>query len=1244
MRQASWPSLQTSIGRKLPKFCSHLALSLFTLLLIPSALLAQITAGSLSGTVRDITGAVIPKASVTLTNQATKDARSTSSNGAGYFSFAAVQAGQYSLTVRAEGFESLKQTGITLNSGDTREVTGIQLKVGSATQTVSVAADGDQIINTDSGTHSNVLGTQDLQKLSLESRNISELLKVLPGVTAVANGTSGGSSVDFSAVGPTGSTAGVGYSPSGAPYRGGTSFLLDGANIIDPGCNCWSIAVPNPDMTSEVKVEQAFGADMPNGPVVINTTSKSGAAAFHGQAYFYARNQVLNSNTWLNNHQNAARQPGQYYYPGGNIGGPVFIPHTRIGKSRNLFFWFGYEYYKQTLPAGTPLESYIPSAGMMAGNFTSTGTGNSALCPNGFTAGATNWCGDPTGSRDQNGALITNAAKVPVDTGAAALMKMFPAANADPSKTPGAYNYYLPYSNVQNGYVLRGRIDYNINANNKVYATFQQGASTLTNVAHVWWNPSNAVAYPGGAITQPTTSRVATFNMVNVLTPSLTNEFVFAWGWANGPYKPGDLSKIYNSTLGFNYGTVYNTASPVAPSINSAGAQTFPDISQPAFYNKDGIYVSKKAIPSFAENLTKVWKTHTFKFGAFTELVGNEQGTWAYPNGQLNFGNQAYSNNVTGSKITSDTLIGATNPTANLVMGIASSFSQNSNAPVQDMAYRTTSAYLLDNWQVIRHLTVNIGVRWDHVGRWYDRQGVGLAVWMPALYASDVALNQTSKSMVVQYPGIRWRGIDPGIPNSGSPTRLAFTTPRFGFSYDLKGDGQTVVRGGWGQYTWNDQFNDYGGALSTSQNMQTYSSPGSQAITLSQIALQTPSGNNMPAGSVTAADYNDYLVPRTSAWNLTIDRKLPFKSMLEIGYVGSSSKHLLMGGQSDGSGLGGAQFSNVNKIARGGLFKADPITGAAAPSNPDNTGTYNINDYYPYSGCTASGSCYGYGSNTVTVHEHVGDSNYHGVQIIWTKSQGKLSYNLSYTWSKSLGMIGSTLDAFNAHGNYGILSIDRPHVVNTTYSYAFGDLYKGQRKIVGEVVNGWNISGVTTFQSGGNLQAGYMQNLGLYIQDTKTSLPMTSKRYFGTDANSILPINTCNPKSGLKDRQKLNLSCFTAPTFGNQGYRQIHPYLSGPIYTDSDLTIYKTFPIVGSQNVEFRASAFDFLNHSLWGFSGNNLLALKYKTADGGQSFTTDAATLGLSSTNLWGVMDQKSPYSGAGYARIIEFSLKYNF
>ncbi|GGH06127.1 carboxypeptidase-like regulatory domain-containing protein [Silvibacterium dinghuense] len=1211
--------------------------------------LAQITAGSLSGTVRDASGAVIPDAQVTLQNDTSGDVRSTVSNSAGYFTFAAVPSGGYTVIISAKGFAPYKQTGITMNSGDTREVAGIALSVGSQSTTVTVSSDAAQIVPTDSGERSSVLNSKDLEKLSLEGRNISELLKVLPGVTAVPNGVSGGSSVDFSAEAPTGSTVGVGYSPSGAPYRGGTSFFLDGANIIDPGCACYSIAVPNPDMTAEVKVQSSFAADVPNGPVVINTTSKAGGSQFHGEGYFYARNQALNSNTWLNNYQGTAKEDGEYYYPGGNIGGPVRIPGTDFNKNNKLLWWFGYEYYKQTLPAASPLESYVPSAGMEAGNFTSSGSGNSALCPSGFSANATNWCNDLTGAVAPDGTAITGGV-IPsqyLDSGAAALMKMFPAANANPSSTPGGYNYVQNISSNQNGYVWRARGDYNINQNNKIYGTYQTGTTTYVTLGQLYYNPAYTIAYPGGEMTQPSTSRVVTLNWVSILSPTLTNEFVFGWGYFNGATKAADLPAIYKSALGYSYGTVFNTASEVAPSIIAPGAQTFPNITQPALFGANNDYPSKKQIPSFADNVTKVWRSHTFKAGVFTELAGNQQGTWAFANGELGFASQPLPNAVTGTKVASGTQIGSYNPTANLVMGIADSFTQSNSLPVQDMAYRTTSAYLLDNWQYNPRLTVNVGVRFDHIGRWYDRQGTGLAVWLPQLYTSDVAANKAAGSMVYEYPGVRWRGIDPGIPNGGSPTRLAYTSPRLGFSYDAQGNGDTIIRGGWGMFAWNDQFNDYSGALSTSQNMQTYTSTSGQAITLSQIADQSTSGYSSPAGSISAADYNDYQIPTTYAWNLTVDRKLPFSSLLEVAYVGNSTHHLLMSGESDGSGIGGTEFSNQNKIAVGGLYAADPVTGAAAPSDPDNTSTYTLADYYPYSGCTSTGACYGYGTNAVTVREHTGYSNYHGLQISWMKQAGHFSYNFNYTWSKSLGIIGSTLDAFNVHGNYGILAIDRSQVFNSSYAYSIGDVYHGDMKVVGQVVNGWTISGITTFQSGGNLQSNSSQNMGLSIEKQDASgnnvEAITSRTYYGTDANEIMPITTCNPKSNLASHQLVNLGCFSAPSLGQLGERQLHPYLSGPIYTDSDLTLYKTFPITGRQNVQFRASAFDFMNHSLWGLSGTNLITLKYGTQDGAKSFYTNNSLLGIAE-NTWGVQNQKTPYSGAAYARIFELSLKYNF
>ncbi len=1230
------------------KLCAFLVLSL--LCLAPAAR-AQFITGSLSGTVRDTTGAVVPKANVTLTNEATNDARTTVSNGDGYFSFAAVPAGTYSITVSAPGFQAWKVIDVQMNSGDIRTVPDIPLKVGAATQTISVTASPAEIVPIDSGVRSDVISSKDLERLSLEGRDVSEVLKLLPGssVAAVDAGSGGGTYLDFSTVASVGSGVGNGISTSGAPYRGGSGYLFDGVNIIDVGCNCYSIATPNPDMVSEVKIDQMFGADEPNGPVVVSVTSKSGGDKFHGEAYFYARNQVLNSNTWLNDYNKSPKQSGAWYYPGGNIGGPIPIPHYK-GK---LFFWAGYEYYHQLLPSSTPFESYIPSAGMMSGNFTSSGSGNSALCPSGFVAGGTNWCGDPTGSLDANGNTV-NPAALPVDPGAKALMKMFPAANANPTTTPGGYNYVFPYSNPQNGYIWRGRVDYAINENNKVFVTFQQGHTVFQTLGHLYWNPSYDIPYPGGGLNEPNTSRTMTVNFVSVIRPTLTNEFVFGWGWANGPTTPSDLSAIYKSTLGYPYQTIWNSASLVAPSVDANyTAKTFPDISQPALFDSAGVFPLLKASPSFADNVTKVWKTHTIKAGAFTELVGNDGGSWEYPNGQFSFGNAPETNKVTGSKVSPTTLIGTTNPTANLVMGIANYFSQNSYENIQDLASRTISAYVMDNWKFNRRLTVNVGVRWDHVGRWYDRQGVGSAVWYPQLFAQDVATNQAAKSQVVQYPGVRWKAIDSGIPNGGSPTRLAWTLPRIGFAYDLQGSGKTVIRGGWGEYVWNDIV---GGALTTSQDVQTYNSPGSQDITLSQVPLQTPSGNNTPAGSISAMAYNDYQDPLTYAWNLTADRQLPWQTMLEVAYVGNSTHHMLMDEGTDAVGIGGSEFVNQNKIPLGGLFQPDPVTGVPAPADPENNSTFNVEDYYPYSGCVAGGGCYGYGTNSISVGSHIGIANYNGLQVAWLKQRGRASWDFNYTWSKALGVISSTYDAFNMRGNYGVLNIDRPQVFNASYAYSFGTVYHGGEKLISGAANGWNVSGTTTIQEGGNLQGG---NLGLSIQqpipgNTSQYESLTTRTYFGTDADSILPITTCSPKSHLQSHQLMNLSCFAVPTVGTQGDRQIHPYLTGPVYDDSDLTVYKTFNVTERQNVQIRAAAFDFMNHSLWGSTGGNLLSLYYSTPDGGHTFkpnTNVYSSDGVSLTgtcgagsNVWGCENQKSPFSGAGYARIFELSVKYNF
>jgi len=1237
--------------------------------------------GTIVGNVYDKTGAVVPNATVTLVNQASLDTRSTVSNGDGAFAFGTVVAGTYTVKVELKGFKTWIQTDLDLRATDKRAVNAT-LEVGQAAETVTVEARTD-ITPVDSGARSLDLSAVDYQRLPMITRNASELLRTLPGVITIGNGVTNGasSSMDFSGVGAAGSSVGNGISAGGAPYRGGTQLEMDGENILDEGCDCTSIAVPNPDFVQEVKVQtSAFTADSTKGPVVINFLTKSGGAQLHGSGYLNVRNAIFNSNSWQANDAGHAKVTGDhYYYPGGTVGGPV------PGFKKKLFLWGGYEHYYQLSTGGTNLTSFIPTADMLGGNFGPT-TANNALCQamRGVNADSTatnaagTFCssihqlsntgtgGSFNGSYDQTGAAIAGTT-VTVDPGATALWKLMPAANITPSAAFGFANFFFPVPALHNGYVYRARGDYAFDQSNKLFITWQYGSDSQPSDgdSHMWWLPGNSVPFPGGGLTNPTKTKNITGSFLHVFSPTVTNEITGYWTYYNSPQSPANFNAVtrgadgypgvttcpgggtncYNPLFSGKKNAAGNYNGLMVPGWNSAGNFTFPDFSQwDVFSQTGGSYYIKKENPAFGDNFTKVLGNHTIKAGMYYEMTGNNQGNFNPYNGGFSFGTNSYVD-ATGTGL----LHGTNNPTANFMMGIASNYNETNYLPLNDQAYKTSAAYVMDSWKFNKRLTWDLGLRFEHITHWYDRAGFGNAVWLPGRVASDVAAGKG-------YPGIYWHAIDPGLSLQGAPTRLAFVEPRVGMALDVFGTGKTVVRGGYGMYRFNDQVNDYGGPLGLAQQMITSTLPNNQTVLFSetQNAPKPSSAYSYPSNAGYILDPLDSEVPYTKNWNLSIDQRTPWNTLLEVAYEGSSSGSLFFGGQTGGGGnLGGGDLINANKVPLGAYFQPDPVSGLMAANLENISGcAYGTAasvcqaDYHPFGKY--------YGTNSINVETHKGYSNYNALAVIWTKQTGHLTFNTSLLWSKALGFGNGNVNPFNVHDNISILNIDRPYVWNSTYAYEFGKAYKGDNKIMGGVVNGWTISGFTTWQKGANLQAQTSQNLGMgfnFVDAEGNNISGISQRtFYGTDAAiNVQPIETCSPTSGLASKQIVKLSCFAPPggmsavptgtsmaAFGPTTL----PYMHMANYFSSDLAIFKSFHITERQAVEFRFSATNWLNHPLIGFSNNQPVTLHYSTTVGGTSWTATPQTPAAQ----WGIQNTKYEPLSQNAGRTVQLGLKYTF
>ena len=500
---------------------------LFCLLVLLSAIIAftqlpafaQFASGSIGATVTDAAGGVIPGAKVVLKNEDSGVTRNTVTNSAGYFDFPSILPGTYSVTITSKGLRTIEQTGIILTQGSTLRLPTMVLQVQSLTQEVEVVGAGEVPVPVDSGQSSQTLNKSMVENISLSGRDAAELIKIMPGTTVVSGLNQSmwgqGSTPTQSNNGPIGN-----FSVQGNPLYGGMTMTSDGANLLDPGNQGTQTANINQNQVQEVSVlTNAFGAEFAKGPVTFQAIGKSGGSHFHGQAYFYARNGVFNSNGWYNNSQSVAPPSNSFYYPGGDFGGPVIIPGTHFNKNHDkLFFYGAYEYMIQH-PAGGLRQYFVPTSQMLAGNFspaylTSLGSAfnsgvyldspqlNSALFPNGMI---------PASQIDPNSMKILN---------------LMPQPNMNPVTSPTGLNYQTFLSPPVNRWELRLRGDYNISNSTKLFFSWNRQIEHDPNPISIWWNLNGSLPYPSSQNANED-SNVYSANLVHVFSPTLTNEFVY---------------------------------------------------------------------------------------------------------------------------------------------------------------------------------------------------------------------------------------------------------------------------------------------------------------------------------------------------------------------------------------------------------------------------------------------------------------------------------------------------------------------------------------------------------------------------------------------------------------------------------------------------------------------------------------------------------------------------------------------
>jgi hypothetical protein len=1139
--------------------------------------------GSITGTVKDASGAAITGASVVVTSPERGIARQMATNSTGEYNQSGLPSGSYDIIVTATGFKKYQAKNVKLDVAEKARV-DVTLEVGAANTEIVVEGSNVAQVETQSSELAGTVTGKEITQLELNGRNFTSLVTLVPGV-------SNQTGMDEPSVGINGS---VSFSMNGGRTEY-NNWELDGGDNMDNGSNGTLNVYPSLDAISEFKVLTSnYGAQYGrNGSGTVEVETKGGTKAFHGDAYEFVRNDAFNAQNYFNSVAaggTGVTPPYKKNDFGYTLGGPVYIPGVYNQKKEKTFFFWSEEWRRERVPA--TFNSPVPYSAERTGNFndlcpaagTEFARSSDPSLPSGFAVDPdcpASAAGPNNGNYNVPTFVGFAGNQVTVDPAGAALLPLIPVATAD---VPGAaifnQNTTLPTSWREELF----RVDHNLSEHNRVTFRYIHDSWNTIDSPTIWTGssfPTVQTAFNGPGI-----SLVA--RLTSSVSPTLLNEFVASYTTDHISFKS---QGAWQRPAGLGIGSIYNNGfGGKLPAISLSGGVAYGG----GFYEDpngvwpEGAYNSNPTY-TYRDNLTKIVGRHNLQFGAYLVAAQKNELSSLQVNGSLTYD--------IGSPVSTG------NAFADLLIGNVASFSQGSNQVKFYNRYKILEPYFQDDWRFTDHLTLNLGLRVSLEGTYRDRYSHAYN-WDPALYNAanapiidaDGSITGTAGALVPgvgnQFDGLVQCGVS-GVPVGCSKGHLFNPAPRIGFAWDPKGNGKMAIRGGYGIF-----FEHANGNEANTEGMEGQSSPLLQSSSQVNIVGYSNIGASTNAAAPSfplsfLSIPNKVIWPYMQQWHFDVQHELPGHSLVTVAYVGSKGTHLgrqrdlnqlyptpasqnpYQPGQpisaADCNSLTNIGFSNVQGVVNG-----QTITGQTAVNLQTACGN-DANPFRPF-----------YGISTITRLENAASSTYHALQVAGRKSMGSLNVTLAYTYSHSIDdssdrYDGTFVNSYNPSLTRASSNFDERHMLNFSWVYDLPFFKKSG--LTHSLLGGWQWSGIETFATGTPLT---VTNGTTYGDNAGVGNGVGTGSYADRigDPNSGIP-PASEVASASYSKFALNPAAFALPTgltFGNAGRNSVR----GPGRINFDMGLFKHFAIKENTALEFRAEAFNVFNHPQWsGFGGS---------------------------------------------------------